>query len=319
MKSKFNQKKFNEVSQQWLAFKKMSVKYSTYVKYENTITAYLIEDFGEISLKNIDENMIITFFQKKIEEKYANSTLTCIRYVLKSILEFGQKLYGVAPINFNYIKIGKLKNKYTILSHHQKSFLDQYCFTHYEPISIAILLSMYGGLRLGEFCGLKWCDIDFQNDLLYVHRTIERLKCEDKNSKCKTKLMILEPKTDTSKRVVPLPHFIIEYLVEYYEQTGSLNTEYYIYTNSLAIPDPRNVQYHFNKVCKSYNFHINYHSLRHSYATNCMMHEIDIKSLSEILGHSSVSTTLNLYVHSTIEFKKTQISKLEKPEFIVEF
>jgi len=319
MKKSINQNEFQEISQQWLEYKKMSVKYSTYVKYEHTVNTYLIDYFKKLLLDEINETIIIEYFQKKISEKYANSTLTCIRYVLKSILEFAQSQYGVPPVNFNFIKLKKLKNECKILTSGQKESLDYYCFSHYEPISIVILLSMYGGLRLGEVSGLKWEDIDFQNEVIFVNRTVERLKHEDDHSLNKTELMIFEPKTDTSKRIVPMPHFVMIFIQQYYEQLHLENRKFFVYTNSLSIPEPRNIQYHFHRVCKYFHFHINYHSLRHSYATNCMMHNIDIKSLSEMLGHSSVSTTLNLYVHSTLEFKKLQVNKLSKPEFIVEF
>ena len=93
---------------------------------------------------------------------------------------------------------------------------------------------------------------------------------------------------------------------------------YYIYTNSEKISDPRNVQYHFQKICNLYDFEINFHSLRHTYATNCVMSDIDIKSLSEILGHSSVSITLDIYVHSSLEFKKAQIQKIKVPNYVAE-
>ena len=86
----------------------------------------------------------------------------------------------------------------------------------------------------------------------------------------------------------------------------------FIITGNNKIPDPRTTQYRFNKLCKQFDFNTNFHTLRHSYATNCVMNEVDTKSLSEMLGHSNVGTTLNLYVHSSLEFKKKQINKISR-------
>lgn len=130
--------------------------------------------------------------------------------------------------------------------------------------------------------------------------------------------MILEPKTHTSKRIVPMPSFIIDFLKIYYKNQTNTKKEYYIYTNSKKLPDPRNIQYHFHKICKELKIESNYHTLRHTYATNCVMNNIDIKSLSEMLGHSNVSITLELYVHSSLEFKKVQVNKLKIPSHIAE-
>ena len=274
-------KNFIVVSREWMYLKKLSVKYSSYVKYENVVNVHLIQYFGKYCLQQINDDIIINYFQTKInEEKYSLSTLSTIRYVLKSILEYAQS------------------------------------FNHFEPISLAILLSLYGGLRIGEFSGLKWKDIDFENDLIRVERTVERLKAPA-NSMTKTQLMLMDPKTATSKRIIPIPVFVMEYVKKYY-QHHAIDDEHFIYTNSKNISDPRSIQYSFHRICKLYNFKSNFHSLRHTYATNCVMNNIDIKSLSEMLGHSKVSTTLNLYVHSSLDFKKTQINKIEKPSFFAE-
>ena len=156
--------------------------------------------------------MIINYFQTKInEEKYSLSTLSTIRYVLKSILEYAQSKYAIKCPNFNFIKLAKKKSDCKVLTSDQIMLLGKYSFNHFEPISLAILLSLYGGLRIGEFSGLKWKDIDFDNDLIRVERTVERLKAPA-NSATKTQLMLMDPKTATSKRIIPIPSFVMEYV-----------------------------------------------------------------------------------------------------------
>ncbi len=310
-------KNFIVVSREWMYLKKLSVKYSSYVKYENVVNVHLVQYFGKYCLQQINDDMIINYFQTKInEEKYSLSTLSTIRYVLKSILEYAQSKYAIKCPNFNFIKLAKKKSDCKVLTSDQIMLLGKYSFNHFEPISLAILLSLYGGLRIGEFSGLKWKDIDFDNDLIRVERTVERLKAPA-NSATKTQLMLMDPKTATSKRIIPIPSFVMEYVKKYY-QHHAIDDEHFIYTNSKNISDPRSIQYGFHRIYKLYNFKSNFHSLRHTYATNCVMNNIDIKSLSEMLGHSKVSTTLNLYVHSSLDFKKTQINKIEKPSFFAE-
>ena len=230
-------KNFIVVSREWMYLKKLSVKYSSYVKYENVVNVHLVQYFGKYCLQQINDDMIINYFQTKInEEKYSLSTLSTIRYVLKSILEYAQSKYAIKCPNFNFIKLAKKKSDCKVLTSDQIMLLGKYSFNHFEPISLAILLSLYGGLRIGEFSGLKWKDIDFDNDLIRVERTVERLKAPA-NSATKTQLMLMDPKTATSKRIIPIPSFVMEYVKKYY-QHHAIDDEHFIYTNSKNISDP---------------------------------------------------------------------------------
>ncbi|WP_027090374.1 tyrosine-type recombinase/integrase [Thomasclavelia saccharogumia] len=306
-------KKFLLVAREWLELKKMSVKYSSYVKYETVILKHVVPFFDNYTLEQITDEIIISFFKNLIEiEKYSNSTLHAIRYVMKAILEYAEKKYSIKTINFSFIKLNRTKVNFKILDENQKESLERYCFTHYKPISIAILIALYGGLRIGEICALTWHDIDLNNGIIAVNKTVERLKNKE-TTDSKTLLMILEPKTHTSKRIVPIPSFLKEYLYNYYHNSTISNKSFYLLTNGEKIPDPRTIQNQFQRLCQDYNFQTNFHSLRHTYATRCVMQEVDLKSLSEMLGHSNVSTTLQLYVHSSLEFKMDQINKISAP------
>lgn len=311
------QKKFYEVSNEWLMIKKLAIKYSTYTKYETVIINHLNVQFNDLYINDISEELVMSYFHELLNSNnFSVNTLKTIRYVLKSILDYAQIKYNISSINFNFIKLKKTNKVVKVLTAKQSKALELYCFQHQENYSIAILLSLYGGFRVGEVAGLKWEDIDFQNGLIHVNRTIERLKIKDNQTK--TQLMVLEPKTSTSKRIVPIPNFMLNLLKLYNQRQINIEPEYYVYTGSYKKPDPRNIQYHFNKICKSLNFESHYHTLRHTYATNCVINNIDVKSLSEMLGHSSVSITLELYVHSSLEFKKIQVEKLKIPSHIAE-
>ena len=302
----------SEVADEWLELKRLSVKYSTLVKYEVVVNNHINPYFQNCPIDQMDDEMILSFFNMLFNQnKYANSTLLTIKYVLKSINQYIQIKYGTEGNRMELIKIVKKPNRVTTLTNYQNSHLSNYCFHHYEPISIAVLIALYGGLRIGEICALKWGYINDDESYISINNTIERLKSKESTQK-KTSLMILNPKTTSSKRIVPIPLFLLEYIQNYRKQIIIHSQDDYILTNSQRIPEPRTTQYRFAKLCRQFGFSIKFHSLRHSYATNCVMQEIDTKSLSEILGHSNVGTTLNLYVHSSLDFKRKQVAKISK-------
>lgn len=317
MNTNTKEKYFQEVSKEWLYFKKLSIKLSTYDKYEVIVLKHLNQKFDNYVLNRFNEELVMNYFHELHESSYSASTLKTIRYVLKAILDYSQEKYNTHSINFKHIKLIKPNNEFKTLTAFQREKLERYCFEHHDPICLVVLLSLYGGFRIGEVTGLKWKDIDIDNELIYVNKTVERLKNNDQ-SHIKTKLMVLEPKTISSKRVVPIPYFIIDYIKHYIYVHKCQCLDSYIFNNLDIIPDPRCVQYHFKKICRKLDFDINYHSLRHEYATSCVKNDIDMKSLSEMLGHSSVSITLGLYVHSSLEFKKKQICKIQRPSFFTE-
>lgn len=304
-----NEFNFENLELEWLKIKKMSVKYSTYLKYENVITTQISPYFKEYRLEDFNDTAIFDFFDTKRNE-LSDSYLKIIKYVLSSIIQFGNETFDFPVIHIERIKFIKKRKVNKVLSEDEKNKLLNYCHKNKNPLSVAILISLYGGLRIGEICGLQWKDIDFDNSLIYIDKTAQRQKTGDDNKK--TKLVLTEPKTLTSKRYVPVPEFLIQYL-QSYKKTDDDNC--FVLSNHFSIYDPRNIQKRFKRLCKSNDFDTNFHNLRHSYATECVYENVEIKSLSEILGHAKVSTTLDLYVHSSMEHKKKQIEKLKTPQW----
>lgn len=308
-----NEFNFETIECEWLDLKKMSVKYSTFLKYENVIFTQINPYFKNYQLNQFTDSNIIQFFmQKSRQEQLSNSYLKIIKYVLSSIIQFGRERFAFPTLHFNMIKFSQCNQTNQVLSSCEKEKLLQYCKNQYDCLSVSILISLYGGLRIGEICGLQWMNIDFENQLIYVEKTAQRQKNDNKNKKKKTHLVLTEPKTKTSKRCVPIPQFLINYLKTY---KSSLNNEDFVLSNSFVICDPRTIQKKFSLLCQKNNIKTNFHNLRHSYATECVSENVEIKSLSEILGHSRVSTTLELYVHSSIDEKRKQINKLKTPQW----
>ena len=166
-------------------------------------------------MEQFNEDIIIAYFNKlSTKENYANSTLLSIRYVLRAIINYSHQKYKTNNCSFELIKIAKKQRQINTLSNSQKINLSNYCFNNFQPISIAVAISLYTGLRIGEICALKWEDINFEDNYIYVYKTVERLKSKEDTGN-KTALMILNPKTSSSKRIVPIPLFLNEFLVNY--------------------------------------------------------------------------------------------------------
>ena len=153
-------------------------------------------------------------------------------------------------------------------------------------------------MRIGELCALKWEDIDLEASVLTVNGT---------QTRSKDGIEITEPKSKTSKREIPIPDFLTEKLKSIYKNDG------YVLTSASLPFDVRTYRRHFKKLLKTASLpDIKFHSLRHSFATRALEVGMDYKTLSEILGHSSVGITLDLYAHSLKEHKINQMKKLNE-------
>ncbi len=170
----------------------------------------------------------------------------------------------------------------------------------------AILFVLFSGLRIGELCALQWKDIDIKNKIIHINKTLIRVKNKDTTNKNKTKIIIDSPKTQNSIRNIPINNAILPYLKKFQK-----NENCYFLTGKNTFITTKKYYLFYLDFLKSlsirkYKFHI----LRHTFATRSLLCGVDIKSLSEILGHSSVKTTLDLYVHVTDSEKLFQINKL---------
>ncbi len=185
--------------------------------------------------------------------------------------------------------------------HHK---LNQYVTKQHNHSNLGILLAMTTGIRIGELCALQWADIDLEKRILTVRKTIQRIQCQD--GKSKTKLIITEPKSESSKREIPLPESIISYLSEFIGKSGQ-----YVLSGDEKPVEPRTMQNRFARILRNVNLpSVHFHSLRHYFASDCIRLGFDVKSLSELLGHGSVEITLNRYVHSSLEQKREYMNRI---------
>ena len=164
---------------------------------------------------------------------------------------------------------------------------------------------MFSGLRIGELCALEWGDISLESGTIYIHQNIQRIQIKGNGEK-KTEVVITTPKSQCSIRTIPMPEFLISILRE-----ADIERRGYLLTGSKKYLEPRSMENHFHKILDEISMRqVNFHTLRHTFATRCIEVGFDIKSLSEILGHANVNITLNRYVHPSFQLKKENMERL---------
>ena len=174
-------------------------------------------------------------------------------------------------------------------------------------MNVGILISFYTGIRIGELCALKFNDISFETKTMHIDKTMQRIQ-NFKGDKNKTDIIISSPKSECSIREIPVPQFIIDLIIEndLYKRNAYLLTG-----EATRFIEPRTLENKFNKIAAICNIeNATFHMIRHTFASNCIEAGVDAKSLSEILGHSSVNITLNRYVHSSMQIKRMNMEKL---------
>ncbi len=282
----------------WLEHK-ISLKDSSYTNYYSIIYSKIIPFFKNKNLKELDENIILGFIKYLQQKNLSNKRIKDILLVLKQFLK---------DKNIN-IKIDLPKvstKKIETLNLDEISIIEKYAKETDDVKVFAILLVLFSGLRIGELCALKWQDIDLDNKILHINKTLIRVKNKDPNIEAKTKIILDTPKTIHSIRDIPINESILPYLKKFKK-----DDKCFFLTGNNSFISTKKYYFFYLNVLKSlsiqkYKFHI----LRHTFATRSLLCGIDVKTLSEILGHSSVKITLDLYVHVKESEKLIQINKL---------
>lgn len=276
---------------QWLNAVNNRIKESTYSNYKTKFEKHILPEFGNLSCCKLTVEKINNFVNKKLAEGLSASYVRDIFTVFKSMLKYAQEEYDFKLPLKNVVLPKCRRKKAKMISDTDQRAIVEYLKANMEPTGLCILISLFMGLRIGEICGLKWSDVDFDNKVLYINRTIQRICSE--NGDRKTKIIISTPKSETSIRTVAIPDF----LMKYFGLLRSSNDRY-ILSDTDKLVEPRTLQYRYKKILLAAKAEQhNFHKLRHKFATNCIQNGFDIKTLSSILGHSSVSMTLNRYIH----------------------
>lgn len=304
--------RFLNVCEEWLKSTELYVRESTYSKYKLCIKNYLYPLFGGLDLKDMsteDINFKISKLSKgQGKGSLAPKTLSDTVCILKQIIKFANQK-GIFDFNTDLIFSPKRDKKQTeIFDKQDFERLKAVLWNSDDSLNSGILLTVYSGLRIGELCGLKWEDINFFDRTLTVKRTVERIKNPDEAADKKTKIIISPPKTGTSYRTIPIQDFLIEKL-----KKSQKSDDCYILSGTTSPTEPHRVYMKYKTILKENNIKDHtFHCLRHTFATLAAEKGFDAKSLSEILGHSNISTTLTFYIHPSLEQKRMLMEKIPK-------
>ena len=300
------------VSVQWKAHIRYTVKESTYSNYEEILDNHILPVLGNMQVRKITNHTIVGFVQKELERGMAYGSIHVIISVLKNILRYAQE-FGYFPAEpLKFPRIPSSSGDIQIMSSEDYKKLDTCLLNHMDAFSFGILLCMYTGIRVGELSGLKWEDIDFTHCKIYIRRTVTRVKnldmpLSDGKKECaRTHLNIGTPKTATSIRAIPLPDRLLA-LAAPLKKDGRA----FVLTGTEKCMEPRTIQRRYAALLKKCEIpHIKIHALRHQFSCRWIEQGFDTKSLSEILGHTSVKTTLDLCVHIQPDTKRRYMNQL---------
>ena len=236
----------------------------------------------------------------------STKTVSDVLAIIRNISKFAIRKGIYVANDANAVQIRQDIKPMRVLNKAEQRQLCEYILKRPEACSIGILVCMFTGLRIGEICALRWEDISFSDQSIYIHHTLQRIQMH-RGHGAKTEVIVTTPKSSCSIRKIPLPDEILEILV----LNKKASSGYVLTNDEYKFIEPRTMQNKFKKILKAAGIeNANFHALRHTFATRCVELGFDVKSLSEILGHATVNITMNRYVHPTYEMKKENMKKL---------
>ncbi len=304
----------------WLkTYVKNTVKDSTYISYEGYVENHFKNTIGEISLKKLNTHTIQELYNYKTEMGLSAKTIRNMNSCLHKALSQAVKENYLFQNPCGGVQLPKnRKKRVSIFSHEECNMLIRESYNHRYGVFIRLTLAT--GLRLGELLGLRWQDIDLYSGTLHVNQSLNRLK--DVTGKQKTRIVIETPKTECAIRSIPLPEGAIRELILWKKQQDNerknFKKEYRSFDMVVTQPngyyiEPRTFKDHYNKMLKEAKIpHHTFHSLRHTFVTIALEEKMDIKTVSAIAGHSSVSFTLDTYGHVLEEHKRESMKLMNK-------
>ena len=283
---------------------KHRVKESSLSNYRLKADKHILPAFGSMKISAVSSEDIYAFIENKQQCGLSNRYILDILIVLKSVFKYAVKTYHIYNPMDGITMPKKGNPEIKLLESFEIKQLERYISENRNNTTMGIALTMNTGIRIGELCALQWRDIDLEKRILTVRKTMQRIQSVD--GETRTKLIIGDPKSESSKRNIPLTQKMVDFLTNF---KGNPNE--YILAGSENPIEPRTMQYRFARILKNAMLpSIHFHALRHMFASSCIKLGFDVKILSELLGHSSVEITLNRYVHSSFEQKREYMERL---------
>lgn len=299
---------------EWLRSKRIGIKDSTYIRYRNVIENHINPDLGKYPINKISTPLMERFVSNKLNNGRLDGngglspkTMSDMLTIIKESFKYAQTAGAVTICRFDGISLKRNSQEMRVLSVFEQQQLISVLFEDFDRYKLGVFICLYTGIRIGELCALQWKNISFSEKAIVIEHTMQRLQNDDPNAIYKTRIIITEPKSKASLRTIPLPDFVVKAIKPFVSSPNA----YILSGECKSIVEPRTMQNRFKGYLEEGHIgDANFHSLRHTFATRCIEAGFDVKTLSEILGHSSVKITLDRYVHSSMELKRSNMEKL---------
>ena len=316
---------------QWLEvwlneYARHNIKTHTRATYELLIEKHVIPRIGSCLLSKLTVDKIQSFYNEKHKSGRLDGrggldpkTIRNIHSMLHSALDQAVKNDLIPKNPTEFVTLPKLEKKgIRYLTPEEQQELIKACRD--ERLGFSIILTLYTGLRLGELLGLQWRDIDFENNLLSVNRTFNRVKNFDPNKDSKTELVLGTPKSKNSIRTIPLNKLIMgefhAYKSHQDKEKSDAGEAYqdldFVFANPIGAPiEPRTYQDFFKRMIKKAQIKdTNFHALRHTFATRALELNLPIKVVSQIMGHANIQITLDTYTHVSTDYMREAMNEM---------
>lgn len=305
-----------EFSDYWLdGIMKGNVRQTTYVAYKGYIENHIKRHMGEFRLNDLypmDIQKFITELSvgKQLSPKSIHLIMAVFKNILSCALDFGY----IRQNPCNKIRMPRLIEKETkAFSRTEQQSIEAAIRLSADTRSLGVLICLYTGIRLGELCALKWDDVDFKGKCLRINASLKRVYVNNDSigmAYRKTACIEEEPKTTKSRRAIPLPEFLCDTLKALKKNSPG---HYVISMKNGRYVKPRTMQLFYSKLLRNAQVqYSSFHTLRHTFASRAIELLADVKTVSDILGHTNSMITLNRYAHSLVEEKRKLMSSFNQ-------
>lgn len=300
--------RFEDVCKLWMEEKSKTVKTTSLAAYSLIIDKHLAPRFK--TLDDITPDSVRSIVRYDLDNHLKINTIKSILLVLKMIVKYSEEKGWMKHINLfsRMLPHGEMSDPQVLTVDEERAFIN-WLKEHPTKLNIGLLLCACCGLRIGEVCALRWEDIDLRRQVIQIRRTVYRVYNPRGEPRKRTRLIVGAPKTENSWRELPLADFLVAML----NNVKGKYKNHYLLSGDTSPTDPQNFRNNFKRVLTTLGFPTRkVHSLRHSFATRCLESDCDYKTLSSLLGHSNITTTLNIYAHPDINQKRKCVENMLK-------
>ena len=299
---------FRNLCNLWREEKSSLVKRSTMAVYNLILETHLLPYFGDMT--RIGEDEVQKFVFNKLKSGLSQKSVKDMLMILKMIMKYGSRhsCFEYKGWDIKYPTEDTVVKLPVLTLEHQKKLM-AYLRENLSLRNLGVLICLHTGLRIGEICALKWGDLDLDAGVIHITKTLERIYVVE-GEKRYSEVIVNTPKTRKSLREIPVTTELWKIIKEM-KPEGQDN--HYVLTGREKPVEPRSYRNHYKRLLNNLGIpELKFHGLRHSFATRCIESQCDYKTVSVLLGHSDISTTLNLYVHPNMEQKKRCIDRMMK-------